>query len=284
MKAKLRNTKKKNTRERYRDRARSRLRESSFRTLGPLAVKRRSLKVKLVTLYVAATALAFAGSAAHAAKIEVDHDKCDNAKCARIILVSGEIARGDADAFKSLIKSEKIERAVVMLHSPGGTLNDAITIGAIIHESGFVTLVGDNGTCASACADIWLAGKVRYASEEAAIGFHRASLRDKKTGKYLGPSKTGDDMLNAYYRRLGLTEAAIHYLLSANPHDITWLKGDKADEIGIIATSIKPEEKKQEEAAAEKSVKTQQCTKTTEFDLLSKDGLGEQSVVRNKCL
>jgi hypothetical protein len=240
--------------------------------------------VKLATLF-AATALAFAGSAAHAAKIEVDHDKCDDAKCVRIIFVSGEIVKGDADHFKSLIKSEKIERAVVMLHSPGGRLDDAITIGANIHERGFVTLVGDNGTCASACADIWLAGKVRYVSEEAAIGFHRAALRDKKTGKYLGPSKTGDDMLNTYYRRLGLTEAAIRYLLSANPHDMTWLKGDKADEIGIIATSIKPEKKQDaEKQAEEKSVKTQQCTKTTDFDLLSKDGLGEQSVVRNKCL
>jgi hypothetical protein len=240
--------------------------------------------VKLATLYVAATALAFADSAAHAAKIEVDHDKCDDTKCSRIIFVTGEIVKGDANHFKRLIKAEKIERAVVMLYSPGGALDDAITIGAVIHESGFVTFVGDNGECASACADIWLAGRVRYVSEQASIGFHRASLRNTKTGKYLGPSKSGDALQKAYYQRLGLTEAAIHYLLSADPRDMTWLKGDKADEIGIIATSIKPEEKKQDEAAAEKSVKTQQCTKTTEFDLLSKDGLGEQSVVRNKCL
>ena len=62
--------------------------------------------MKLATLF-AATALAFAGSAAHAAKIEVNHDKCDNAKCERIIFVSGEIVKGDADHFKSLINQKR---------------------------------------------------------------------------------------------------------------------------------------------------------------------------------
>lgn len=173
-----------------------------------------------------------------------------------------------------------------MLHSPGGLLVESMIIGMTIHEFGFVTFVGDNGECASACADIWLAGKVRYVSEEAAIGFHRASLSDKKTGKYLGPSKLGDDMLKAYYQRLGLTEAAIRYLLSANPKDMTWLKGDKADEVGIIATSIKPKKKQAEEKSAEeKSLKTQRCTDTVaDFDFLSKNSVGDKPTTRNKCL
>jgi hypothetical protein len=219
------------------------------------------------SVIAAALLAACLATAAQAAKIEVDHDDCHDAQCKRIIFVSGEIVKGDADQFRRLIKSEKITNAAVFLYSPGGLVGEAVMIGWTVHELGFVTFVGKDGVCASACADIWLAGKVRYVSEQASIGFHRTSLHGKS-------SKAGDDLTKAYYQRLGLTEAAIRYLLSAKPDDVTWLKGDKADEIGIVFTTIQDEEKKQDEAAA-KPPAPKQCNATDKFDLLSKNSLGE---------
>jgi hypothetical protein len=243
---------------------------------------------------------AFAAGTAHAARIDVDFckDRSDT-KCSTLIAITGEITAGDADRFERLVKTEKIERAGVILNSPGGLLYEAVIIGLSIHERGFVTYVGDNGFCTSACADIWLAGRIRYVAEDARIGFHRAGLLNKKTGKYDRTTKDGDKFAETYFRRLGLTEAAIRFLRSAKPgDDMVWLTGDVADQLGIIATSFKPQQKEADkdasngrcqdgngksivcngEAQQRSSVKTQNCAPTAELDSFG------NVVTRNKCL
>jgi hypothetical protein len=189
---------------------------------------------------VVAAALAVAPITAHAATIEVDHD-CKYAPGCSYIFVQGVIEKGDGERFKKLIKQEKVgPNAVVALHSPGRTVDDGLAIGWTVHERGFLTLVGDDASCVSMCADIWLAIKVRYVSETARIGFHSTSIREIKTHKYVGPDRIGDRQQRAYFERLGLTETAIHYLVAAKGDEVTWLDGDKAYEVGIISTALPP--------------------------------------------
>jgi hypothetical protein len=133
-----------------------------------------------------------------------------------------------------------------MLDSPGGVLYDALVIGAEIHEQGYLTGVPHDATCASACGDIWLAGKVRYVSETASVGFHSASTHDVKTGRYLGESKNGNQAQATYYRRIGLPEKPIRHLLAPKSNDMAWLTAKLAYDLGIVAMSIPKEEKKAE--------------------------------------
>jgi hypothetical protein len=196
---------------------------------------------------VIAVALALAPITAHAATMEVDHECTYEPNCS-YIFVQGVIEKGDAERFKKMLKQEKVgANAVVALHSPGGIVEDGIAIGLLVHERGFLTLVGDDARCVSMCADIWLAGKVRYVSETGHIGFHATSVREAKTHKYVGPCRECDQLSRAYFQRIGLTETAIRYLMAAKGDDVTWLDGDKAYEIGIIATALKPIEKDEPE-------------------------------------
>ena len=117
----------------------------------------------LKSLAIAAVLVAMLPLAsAHAAKIEVDRDGCPGPKCITYVLIDGMIEKGDGDRFKDLIKREKVEKAVVMVRGPGGFMVDAMVIGMIVHEKGWVTFLGDDGTCVSACADIW--SPVRFAT------------------------------------------------------------------------------------------------------------------------
>jgi hypothetical protein len=218
---------------------------------------RRVLKM---TAAAAALATVFAGTATHAAKMKVDHD-CNVEKNCSYVHISGEIVEGDADRFKDMIKKEKVERAMVIVDGPGGTIYDGLTIGAMVHELGYLTFVGADVDCVSVCASIWLAGKVRYASDHAAIGSHAASVRNVKTYKIVGPSKTGDKAFTAYYERLGMTGRAIRYLLAAKGDDVTYLKVEEAYDLGIIVRII-PAEKKEDEkpSAPDASTETKQKT------------------------
>ena len=202
---------------------------------------------------VLASALA-ATTTVHAAKMKVDHD-CDVEKNCSYVYISGEIVEGDADRFQDMIKKEKVERAMVMIDGPGGTIYDGLTIGLMVHELGYLTYVDADTNCVSVCASIWLAGKVRYASQNAAIGFHAASVRNLKTYKIVGPSKNGDKAFTAYYERLGMTNRAVRYLLAAKGDDVTYLKDDVAYDLGIIIKIIPVGKPSAPAASAEKTDK-----------------------------
>ncbi len=57
------------------------------------------------------------------------------------------------------------------LESDGGNLDAGIEIGRAIWFREAATVV-EEGTCASACALAWLAGRPRYMAPKARIGFH----------------------------------------------------------------------------------------------------------------
>ncbi len=61
----------------------------------------------------------------------------------------------------------------VMLNSPGGAVEDAIKIGALIEVKGFETEVPQGGLCASSCPLVLAGGKERIASRASAIGLHQ---------------------------------------------------------------------------------------------------------------
>jgi hypothetical protein len=67
-----------------------------------------------------------------------------------LILIKGEIIRGDEKAFKDIALNT--DSAIVIFNSPGGLLRPALEIGKTIRIKGFSTAVLDSD-CTSACAD-----------------------------------------------------------------------------------------------------------------------------------
>jgi len=63
----------------------------------------------------------------------------------------------------------------VVLHSPGGSVSDAIEMGRLIRQQQFATEVESGRYCASSCPLVFAGGLERRAGERAAIGVHQVT-------------------------------------------------------------------------------------------------------------
>lgn len=149
------------------------------------------------------------------------------------IVVSGETLHGDYKRFV-----EKLPEAIaihgskkfpidVWLDGPGGDLREAIKLGQLIYDLGFVTGVGEGAECASACALIWLGGGDLLMRPGAKIGFHQAYVGDGAA------SVSGNARVGHYLSRVGLEASVVEYVMSADPDELRWLDPDLANAIGL---------------------------------------------------
>ncbi|KQZ56251.1 hypothetical protein ASD54_25245 [Rhizobium sp. Root149] len=83
----------------------------------------------------------------------------------RKILLQGSILAGDVARFEETARScepnGKFEATVVVMHSPGGSLREAIRLGTLFYDNITGTRVEADGTCLSACAIAFMGGRYR---------------------------------------------------------------------------------------------------------------------------
>jgi hypothetical protein len=158
--------------------------------------------------------------------VKPDHD---------IIVISGQLVRGDYDRFERITEALHGDHALVVLDSPGGRLFEGLQIGASIHDKHYDTAVLKGDECASACGLIWLAGRTRYLSPTGAVGFHAAYIG---SGDEARESGSANAAVGAYLDQLGLSMKAILFLTSAAPSDMQWLHFSTAAEVGIEVYSL----------------------------------------------
>lgn len=89
------------------------------------------------------------------------------------ILLVGEIVEGDIDRLKSTLK--RYGNLRIDLNSGGGSLGEALQLGAFIRSKGLATHIPKGATCASACVTIFAGGLMRTAHPKSRIGIHMAS-------------------------------------------------------------------------------------------------------------
>lgn len=89
------------------------------------------------------------------------------------VLLEGSIAPGDAERFADYLASRAEAPALIALHSPGGSVGDALAIGRTIREAGWDTIMQPGAACFSACPYILAAGVERQVSRSALVGVHQ---------------------------------------------------------------------------------------------------------------
>lgn len=87
--------------------------------------------------------------------------------------VTGTIDPGAAERFAQALAQFGEYVDVIALDSPGGSVNDALEIGRLIREGGFVTSVAAGALCASSCPLVLAGGTERRATPASAIGVHQ---------------------------------------------------------------------------------------------------------------
>lgn len=89
------------------------------------------------------------------------------------LTLTGSIDPGSAGRFADEIAARGEYVSVVLLDSPGGSVDDALTMGRLIRQRGLSTKVANGGLCASSCPIIFASGTERLAGRDAAIGVHQ---------------------------------------------------------------------------------------------------------------
>lgn len=87
--------------------------------------------------------------------------------------LTGTIDPGAAQRFADEIAARGEYVKTVVLDSPGGSVMDALAIGALIQDKGLATEVAAGNLCASSCPIIFASGAERLASPDSAIGLHQ---------------------------------------------------------------------------------------------------------------
>lgn len=148
-----------------------------------------------------------------------------------VIAIEGTVEPRDLAVFMD--KTRGLSQAVVRMRSIGGSILPAMAIGRQLRDLGFATEVRDY--CNSACSLMWLAGTTRYLPPGSRVGFHQP--REQNHSVSIG----GVALEASYLARLGLTDDAITWAVSAAPTDLKWLTPADAQrlEIAIVPGSAR---------------------------------------------
>jgi hypothetical protein len=178
--------------------------------------------------------------------------ECTIASCPRAMIAEGEITGDAPQRFKRFLQGEmRIPglHALVFLNSPGGNVESALALGAILHQSGASAVVGRPavregriantartgqraqmnvapGQCASACVYTLMGAKRRVVPQGARLGVHRMSARLQAADPAGGGSQTqrifaGEEEIRAlrnYAATVGGSQELIT-LAESVPHD-----------------------------------------------------------------
>jgi hypothetical protein len=164
---------------------------------------------------------------------------------ATFIVIDGEIKSGDDDKFRKI--AAEYSDAIVLLNSEGGMIGPAMDIGRTIKLRGYKTTIYKNGSCASACALIWLAGAKRVLFEGGQVGFHASYLDTDGTKLETG---VGNALVGHYLSQLGFGEKTVVFATLAPPDKIFWLNEQTAKMSGIEFDTIPDDEKVQKPEVA----------------------------------
>jgi hypothetical protein len=90
----------------------------------------------------------------------------------RILIAEGPINGGDESLFERVLNQQRGSIDEVWFNSPGGSTSAGYGIGRRIRAAGLAVRIPKGWTCASACADAFLGGVVRYIDADRAFGIH----------------------------------------------------------------------------------------------------------------
>ncbi|MGJ4927262.1 hypothetical protein ACQR1I_18615 [Bradyrhizobium sp. HKCCYLS2038] len=162
-----------------------------------------------------------------------------------VLAVSGEIGPAAAIWLRARIDDAHLKPGdVVLLSSPGGSLDQGVLMGEIIRAHGLATAVGvaDNGgrvrpgSCASACVFAFAGGQVRYGLGGSALGVHRFTSAAQGADAVADTQRVTGAILG-YMTRMGVSSEVIEAM--SRTRDIRWLDNNEAEAMKLVTTPLK---------------------------------------------
>ncbi len=141
----------------------------------------------------------------------------------RVLLLSGQIEVDDAIRFASYLSDMQEKPDLVALHSPGGVVSEALSIGKKVREAELSSAVLAGAMCVSSCPYILAGGEERIVSQRSIVGMHQHYYDQPRLIPVIfavediqkGQGKTMQHLIE-----LGIDPALMLYSLNTPPEEI----------------------------------------------------------------
>lgn len=151
-------------------------------------------------------------------------------------LLTGEIAAGDAERFAEWLDADA-PFDTIRLHSPGGSVQDALAIGRAIREAELGTAMEDGDICLSACPYILAGGVARAVADTAMVGVHQHYFGENTAlPAFLAVEdiQRGQADVMAHLDAMDVDVRVMQHALSTPPESIYVLLPEELAEYGLV--------------------------------------------------
>jgi hypothetical protein len=156
------------------------------------------------------------------------------------LAISGRIGPAAANWLRDRIDEAHLAKGdIVLLSSPGGSLEQAMIMGEIIRAEGLSTAVGTADQsghvraayCASACVMTYAGGRPRYGVENSALGVHRFTTTAQVADPIADAQRTTGSILR-YMTKMGVSAQIVEAM--SETRDIHWLSDKDAMAMNLV--------------------------------------------------
>lgn len=143
-----------------------------------------------------------------------------------ILKAEGLIDVGSADRFAREIEARGEYVTVVALNSPGGSVEDALTMSTLVREKGLDTKVAAKSLCASSCPLFFAGGVAREAEEDAIVGVHQIfnAARTQSTAEHaMSGTQSATARIVRHLQSMGVSNALWLHALETPPDRLYYL-------------------------------------------------------------
>lgn len=158
-----------------------------------------------------------------------------------VMSAEGSIDIGSARRFAEEIEARGEYVKTLSLNSPGGSVDDAMTMARLTRERGIATEVADGALCASSCPLLFAGGATRAAGEKAAIGLHQfyAALEMTATDpvQAMSDAQATAARIARYLDEMGVDPALWLHALDTPPQELYYLSREELAKYRLVTTS-----------------------------------------------
>jgi hypothetical protein len=156
------------------------------------------------------------------------------------LLLSGGIVPGDGARFIAHLDNMGEVPAIISLHSPGGSVTDALEIGRHLRSLGITTRVEPGAACFSACPYVLAGGAERRVSRQAMVGVHQHYFGESTVlPAFLAVEdiQRGQADVMAYLDQMGVEPLIMEKAMRTPPNEVYILVESEMTEFGL-ATDV----------------------------------------------
>lgn len=157
-----------------------------------------------------------------------------------MVRMVGTIAPGDGERLASLLAdrfgAEDAPEAL-LLHSPGGSVGDALMLGRALRDRGIATEIAPGDLCLSACPYIFAGGATRTVQEGGSLGVHQHYFGEnivQPAFLAVEDIQRGQGQVMAYLAEMGLDPLLMQHALMTVPESIYIFVAEELDRYGIV--------------------------------------------------